>query len=80
PPAPRPTEQKPSLLSRLTKILTLPGVPERKPMRCEALARPQAASQRLISTAFDEILALAELGGRMEDPERLQRMQRLGRT
>ncbi|MBY5400176.1 hypothetical protein AB9F46_10040 [Rhizobium leguminosarum] len=80
PPAPRPTEQKPSLLSRLTKSLTLPGVPERKPMRFEALARPQAASQRLISTAFDEILALAELGGRMEDPERLQRMQRLGRT
>ncbi|MBY3314852.1 hypothetical protein [Rhizobium laguerreae] len=80
PPAPTTTAQKPSLLSRLTKSLSLPGVPERKPMRFEALARPQAASQRLISTAFDEILALAELGGRMEDPERLQRMQRLGRT
>ncbi|MBY5797699.1 hypothetical protein [Rhizobium leguminosarum] len=80
PPAPTATGQKPSLLSRLTKSLTLPGAPERKPLRFEALARPQAASRRLISTAFDEILALAELGGRMEDPERLQRMQRLGRT
>ncbi|NKM01250.1 hypothetical protein [Rhizobium leguminosarum] len=80
PPPPATTAQRPSLLSRLTKSLTLPGVPERKPTRFEALARPQAASQRLISTAFDEILALAELGGRMEDPERLQRMQRLART
>ncbi|WP_064681719.1 SWIM zinc finger family protein [Rhizobium bangladeshense] len=74
--------QRPSLLSRLTKSLTLSGLAERRPAgegRFEAMARPQAASLRLVSAAFDEILALAELGGRMEDPERLQRMEALGR-
>ncbi|PDT33252.1 hypothetical protein CO671_25975 [Rhizobium sp. M10] len=80
PPPQAPIAQKPSLLSRLTKSLALSGAAERvsAEMRFEAMARPQAASLRLVAAAFDEILALAELGGRMEDPERLQRLEGLG--
>jgi hypothetical protein len=82
PPVLKQPDQRESLLSRLTRGLasTATAGPRRSDQfRFEALARPQAASMTLISAAFDEILALAELGGRMEDPERLQHIEQLGR-
>ena len=36
-------------------------------------------TSRVLAAAADETLALAELGGRMEDPERLDRLRRLAR-
>ncbi|WAJ30346.1 SWIM zinc finger family protein [Antarcticirhabdus aurantiaca] len=44
--------------------------------RFEPVPRPNGPRIRLAETAADELLALAELGGRMEDPERLARIER----
>ncbi len=43
--------------------------------RFEPVPRPEGPRIRLVQTAGDEVLALAELGGRMEDPERLARIE-----
>ncbi|TCQ99315.1 SWIM zinc finger protein [Neorhizobium sp. JUb45] len=81
--ADRPPEQKASLLSRLAKGLSFSGTSRHggdDSLRFEAMSLPRAKSMRLVSGAFDGLLALAELGGRMEDADRLQAMEQSGQA
>ncbi|MGI4943271.1 MAG: SWIM zinc finger family protein [Janthinobacterium lividum] len=70
------------VLSRLRQGLALVGWPSlgrSAPQRFVRAAPPAGATARLLDAAADEALALAELGGRMEDPERLDRLRGMAR-
>ncbi|MGI3777313.1 MAG: SWIM zinc finger family protein [Janthinobacterium lividum] len=80
-PAPAPaTKPGASIMDRLSRILTARMVSRRtrrEPSRFIPLAPSQHNTARILAEAADETLALAELGGRMEDVDRLTRLRGL---
>ncbi len=81
-PAPAPaTKPGESIMDRLSRILTARITSSRRtapePPRFTPLAPSRYNTARILAEAADETLALAELGGRMEDVERLTRLRAL---
>ena len=80
-PAPAPaTKPGESIMDRLSRILTAPMASRRtapEPPRFTPLAPSRHNTVQILAEAADETLALAELGGRMEDVDRLTRLRGL---
>ncbi len=82
PPRPRAAPPPEGLLKRLQRGLALiewPGAGRDAGPRFVRAAPAAGGTLRVLAAAADETLALAELGGRMEDPDRLDRLRGLAR-
>lgn len=79
PPAPvsKPGESIMDRLSRMTDARMASRRPGPEPPRFIPLPRVPHDTARILDAVADETLALAELGGRMEDPDRLTRLREL---
>ncbi|MGI4939553.1 MAG: hypothetical protein ACRYHQ_03110 [Janthinobacterium lividum] len=76
-PASKPGE---SIMDRLGRVLAARMAsrrPRPEPPRFTPLAPPPHGTARILAAAADETLALAELGGRMDDADRLTRLRGL---
>ena len=77
--ASRPAAATSGWMKRLRQGLAAAWPAGRGPCRFERLSPPPGATSGVLDAAADEALALAELGGRMEDAELLQRLGSLAR-